>query len=138
MQRILSCVIVGGGPTGVEFAGELCDFLWKDVPRAFPTIEPHDVTVTLLEAGPTILSAFDSKLISNALRSLKKQGANIRTESTVQCVKEDVIELKSGEKVPFGTLVWSTGVGPHEVINKSPFEKVSPSTRSPKFFEGSS
>lgn len=118
-------MIVGGGPTGVEFAGELSDFLWNDVPRAFPTIQSSEVQVTLLEAGPTILSSFHQNLIKKALSALKEQGADIRTHSTVKSVSPDFIELTDGERIPYGTLVWSTGVGPLPVIDQSPFPKVS-------------
>lgn len=122
-KRTLSCVIVGGGPTGVEFAAELCDFLWKDLPRAFPDVDASQVQVTLLEAGPKILSAFNDRLITNALTTLKKRGAKVRTESRVKEVQKEYIELDGGERIPYGTLVWSTGVGPHDVIANSPFEK---------------
>uniref|UniRef100_A0A7S4I0K7 FAD/NAD(P)-binding domain-containing protein n=1 Tax=Vannella robusta TaxID=1487602 RepID=A0A7S4I0K7_9EUKA len=121
-SRILSCVIVGGGPTGVEYAAELCDFLWNDLPRAYPQINAHEVKVTLLEAGPNILSAFDASMVKKALTSLRKRGVDIRTDSAVSKVNPESLELDSGYKIPYGTLVWSTGVGPHEVVSKSPFK----------------
>lgn len=122
--RILSCVVVGGGPTGVEFTAELCDFLWKDLPKAYPDIKLNEVKITLLEAGENILSAFSSTLVKRALKNLKKQGADIRTDSSVKVVRDGEVELESGVIIPYGTLVWSTGIGPHDLIKNSPFELV--------------
>jgi len=121
-KHALSCVIVGGGPTGVEFAAELCDFLWKDLPNAYPEIDAKDVKVTLVEAGPKILSAFNDRLINKALKALRDRGADVRVDSRVKQVAKDYIELECGDKLPYGTLVWSTGVGPHDVIAKAPFK----------------
>lgn len=120
----MSVVVVGGGPTGVEFAAELCDFLWNDLPKAYPQIKANEVKVTLLEAGSNILSAFNSSLVKKAIISLKKRGVDIRTDSSVCKVEDGVLELDSGYKMPFGTLVWSTGVGPREVVENSPFKTV--------------
>ena len=60
MRRALHFVVVGGGPTGVEFSGTLSDFLRSDLRRRYPELVPY-VSVTLLNSAQTILSQFDKK-----------------------------------------------------------------------------
>jgi len=122
-KRLLNCVVVGGGPTGVEFAGELCDFLWRDMPRAYPSIDVSNVRVTLVEAGSTILSSFHQSLVKRAITTLKRQGVDVRTGTIVKSVSKGRLELDNGETIPYGTLIWSTGVGPRPLIQDSSFEK---------------
>ena len=83
-KRILNTVIVGGGPTGVEFAGELSDFFWHDLRRCFPNIPINEVKITVLEASHNILSAFDKRLVERALTNLKKLSVDIRTDTVVK------------------------------------------------------
>ena len=80
--------------------------------------------VTLLEAAPKILSAFSSKLVDKAIENLKRQGVDVRTDSPVKIVHSTHVELASGLIIPYGALIWSTGVGPRPLIEASQFPKV--------------
>jgi NADH:ubiquinone reductase (non-electrogenic) len=121
-SRLLHFVVVGGGPTGVEFAAELHDFVTEDLRRAFRDILPL-VQITLLEAGAAILNAFDATLAAYTLRHFQRQRIHVRTNSPVTAVRPDAIVLADGTEIPYGLVVWSTGVGPTEFVRDLPFEK---------------
>ncbi len=111
MESLLHFVVVGGGPTGVEFAAEMHDFVTEDLAKWFPDLMPL-VRITLLEATGEILNAFDESLGKYALRQLKRERINVRTHSFVKEVRRDRVVLADGEEIPCGLVVWSTGIGP--------------------------
>lgn len=108
-MRLLHCVVVGGGPTGVEFSGELSDFIKRDVYYRYAHVKNY-IHVTLIEANE-ILSSFDVGLREYATRHLTKAGVRL-VRGVVKDVKPDKLILTDGSEVPYGLLVWSTGVGP--------------------------
>lgn len=108
-QRLLHFVVVGGGPTGVEFSGELSDFIKRDVHQRYAHVRDY-IHVTLIEAKE-ILSSFDVSLRSYAIKHLTKAGVKLVT-GVVKDVQPGKIVLSDGSEVPYGLLVWSTGVGP--------------------------
>ncbi|XP_021726621.1 internal alternative NAD(P)H-ubiquinone oxidoreductase A1, mitochondrial-like [Chenopodium quinoa] len=112
-KRLLHCVIVGGGPTGVEFSGELSDFIKGDVSQRYAHVKDR-VKVTVIEANE-ILSSFDVGLREYAASHLTKSGVCLM-RGIVKEVEREKIVLVDGTEVPFGILVWSTGVGPSEFI----------------------
>ncbi|KAH9288983.1 hypothetical protein KI387_033100 [Taxus chinensis] len=107
--RLLHCVVVGGGPTGVEFSGELSDFIKRDVYDRYAHVKNY-IHVTLIEANE-ILSSFDVGLREYANRHLTKSGVRL-VRGVVKDVQPDKLVLTDGSEVPYGLLVWSTGVGP--------------------------
>ncbi|XP_072996340.1 internal alternative NAD(P)H-ubiquinone oxidoreductase A1, mitochondrial-like [Typha latifolia] len=119
-SRLLHCVVVGGGPTGVEFSGELSDFIVRDVHERYSHIKDH-IRVTLIEANE-ILSSFDVRLRQYATNQLTKSGVRL-VRGVVKDVQPEKIILNNGEEVPYGLLVWSTGVGPSPFIGSLPFPK---------------
>ncbi|KAJ0808223.1 putative NADH:ubiquinone reductase (non-electrogenic) [Helianthus annuus] len=119
-KRILHFVVVGGGPTGVEFAAELHDFLHEDLVKLYPDLEEY-TTITLLEAGDHILSMFDKRITDFAEEKFKRDGINLKTGSMVVKVSDKSISLKersTGEMkdVPYGIVVRSTGIGTRPVV----------------------
>jgi NADH:ubiquinone reductase (non-electrogenic) len=121
-KRLLHFVVVGGGPTGVEFAAELHDFLTEDLVDSYPAMIP-DVDITLLEAGDAILNSFDAALSEYTIRNFQRQKISVRLHSQVAIVKEKELELKDGSHVPYGLLVWSTGNTQTPFVKSLPFEK---------------
>ncbi|KAE8646949.1 internal alternative NAD(P)H-ubiquinone oxidoreductase A1, mitochondrial [Cucumis sativus] len=113
-RRLLHCVVVGGGPTGVEFSGELSDFIIKDVTQRYSHVKDY-IQVTLIEANE-ILSSFDDRLRHYATKQLTKSGVQL-VRGIVKDVKPQSIILNDGSEVPYGLLVWSTGVGPSPFVN---------------------
>ncbi|OBZ86530.1 putative NADH dehydrogenase [Choanephora cucurbitarum] len=101
-EDCLHFVVVGGGPTGVEFSAELYDFIADDISRLYPDLV-EKTRMTLYDVAPTILSAFDSHLSDYASKKFNRKGIQIKTE------KDHLIIQQEG-KVPYGLLVWSTGL----------------------------
>ncbi len=121
-RRLLHFVVVGGGPTGVEFAAEMHDFLVEDLRRSYAHLAPL-VRITLLEATDQILSAFDHVLGQYTMRHFVRQGITVRTDAFVAGISETTITLKGGELIPYGLLVWSTGIGPTPFVRSLPFAR---------------
>ncbi|XP_037414645.1 internal alternative NAD(P)H-ubiquinone oxidoreductase A1, mitochondrial-like [Triticum dicoccoides] len=119
-RRLLHCVVVGGGPTGVEFSGELSDFIIRDVKERYSHVKDY-VHVTLIEANE-ILSSFDVRLRQYAINQLVKSGVRL-VRGIVKDVQPDKLILDNGEEVPYGLLVWSTGVGASSFVKSLPFPK---------------
>ena len=116
IRRLLHMVVVGGGPTGVEFAGELQDFFEHDLRKWIPEIA-NNFKVTLVEALPNVLPMFSKNLIEYTEQTFKEETIEIRTKTMVKNVADSFIEVEyadaSGkkvmEKIPYGLLVWATG-----------------------------
>ncbi|GJR95465.1 internal alternative NAD(P)H-ubiquinone oxidoreductase A2, mitochondrial-like protein [Tanacetum coccineum] len=119
-RRLLHCVVVGGGPTGVEFSGELSDFIMKDVHKRYSHVKDY-IHVTLIEAND-ILSSFDDRLRVYATNQLTKSGVRL-VRGTVKDVQPKKLVLSDGTDVPYGLLVWSTGVGPSSFIRNMDLPK---------------
>ncbi|PSS24693.1 External alternative NAD(P)H-ubiquinone oxidoreductase [Actinidia chinensis var. chinensis] len=118
-KRILQFVIVGGGPTGVEFAAELHDFVSEDIVKLYPQVKDL-VKITLLEAGEHILNMFDKRITAFAEEKFQRDGIDLKTGSMVVKVSDKEISTKerSGEmsSMPYGMVVWSTGIATRPVI----------------------
>ncbi|KAH8499029.1 hypothetical protein H0E87_017802 [Populus deltoides] len=119
-SRLLHCVVVGGGPTGVEFSGELSDFILKDVRQTYAHVKDY-IHVTLIEANE-ILSSFDDSLRRYATKQLTKSGVHL-VRGIVKDVKPQKLILTDGTEVPYGLLVWSTGVGPSSFVKSLELSK---------------
>lgn len=109
-KRLLHFIIVGGGPTGVEFGAELYDFVKQDVTRLY-VHERSKVSVTLIEARQ-ILPSFDAKLRDFAERKMKQREQFELVQSSVTEVHSDHVKLQDGTILPCGLVVWSTGLAP--------------------------
>lgn len=119
-SRLLSFVVVGGGPTGVEFAAELRDYVDQDLAKWMPGLS-KEIKVTLVEALPNILNMFDKSLVDYAQNLFKEDRIDLRLKTMVKNVDKTHITAKSGddlEKIPYGVLVWATGNAPREVSKK--------------------
>ncbi|KGO70465.1 FAD-dependent pyridine nucleotide-disulfide oxidoreductase [Penicillium italicum] len=116
VKRLLHMVVVGGGPTGVEFAGELKDFFNDDLKKWIPEIKDN-FHVTLVEALPNVLPMFSKQLIEYTESTFKEEEISIRTKTMVKKVTDKYIQAevtkpdgsKELETIPYGLLVWATG-----------------------------
>ncbi|KAF9992394.1 hypothetical protein BGZ79_003120 [Entomortierella chlamydospora] len=106
---LLHFAVVGGGPTGVEFSAELHDFIREDCSRLFPGLMNH-VTLAVYDVAPTILANFDKSLADYCMTKFKRSGIDVRTGTVVEKVEDGMLVLKGGKQIPFGCLVWSTGL----------------------------
>ena len=119
-DRLLHTVVVGGGPTGVEFAGDLAGLINKDL-RSLDSSRAADMRVTLIEANQ-LLGSFDGRLREFAARNLVSAGVHLVKGVVKECRRTE-IELTNGQIIPFGLCVWSTGVGPTPFTLSLPFAK---------------
>jgi len=108
-KALLTFVIVGGGPTGVEMAGSIAELAHRALARDFRHFDPADTHIILAEAGPRILSAFPEPLSLAALRELKRLGVDVRTSSRVEEITERFVRI-NGIEVPACTVMWAAGV----------------------------
>ena len=122
--RLLTFVVVGGGPTNVEFASELHDFLMQDVARCYKDLLPY-VKVVVVEASGHILGTFKSSLVDYVEKLFKSRSIEVRTGTTVNAVVDgNVAVLGDGTRLPFGMMVWSTGIKQVGLIRDLPDSSV--------------
>src|SRR6266581_1395022 len=96
-MRLKTIVIVGGGPTGVELAGAFAELVRTVLKRDFRRIDPAHARIILLEAAPSILSHLPPDLAQSATRQLEKLGVHVRTSTPVKAIRDQEVELESGE-----------------------------------------
>jgi NADH dehydrogenase len=106
---LMTTVVVGGGPTGVEMAGAVAELVRTALARDFRHIDPRRATTLLVEAGPRILGSFPEDLATYAERELGRLGVSVRTNTAVQDIRADGVVI-GGEFVPASTIVWGAGV----------------------------
>merc|ERR1712173_81410 len=107
-KRLLTFIVVGGGPTSIEFTSELHDFLDTDVCRWYPDLT-GTYSVLLVEGGKHLLASFDENLSTYVEKLFKKRNITLLTGESVKEVKEHSLIISSGKELEFGVCVWSTG-----------------------------
>ena len=121
IERLLHFAVVGGGPSGIEFAASLHDFLDDDMREAYPDLTKH-VHVTVVEAMDGILRAFDPGLVKYTEGELQREKIDLWTNTFVSRVGPKSFDVKrKGEKekinVPCGMVVWVAGIGTRPVVS---------------------
>ncbi|SCU98025.1 LAFA_0G14972g1_1 [Lachancea sp. 'fantastica'] len=118
-KNILSFVVCGGGPTGVEFAAEVFDLMNEDLPKIYPRILRQQVSVHIIQSRSNILNTYDETISEYAMQRFKKDDIDVLTNSRVHKILPDRVlftqkNKETGEnelkELPFGLCLWSTGV----------------------------
>ncbi|MDB9539548.1 NAD(P)/FAD-dependent oxidoreductase [Anabaenopsis tanganyikae CS-531] len=112
-KALLTFVIVGGGPTGVELAGAIAELAYKTLQEDFRNINTSEAKILLLQGGDRILPYISPKLSKAATSALGKLGVMIRTNTRVTNIENDIVTFKSGdevEEIPSKTVLWAAGV----------------------------
>jgi len=108
-QRLLTFVLVGAGPTGVEMAGALAELAHATLSRDFRHIDPHTAHILLVEAGPRVLSGFPERLAAFARRSLEKMGVEVLLDTPIEAIDRDGV-LAKGKRIEAANVIWCAGV----------------------------
>jgi NADH dehydrogenase len=108
---LLTFVLVGGGPTGVEMAGAIAELGRQAMARDFKRISPRDVRVVLLEAAPRLLATFSESLALYTQRALERIGVEVRLNAMVTKIDDSGVEI-GAERISSGTVIWTAGVKP--------------------------
>ncbi len=113
----LNVVIVGGGPTGVEMAGALSELFGRVLPGDYPDLEVSRARIILIEMLDYLLPPYGDKSRHYAEMVLRERGVDLRLGEALAEAREHEVELKSGEVIPSGTLIWAAGVRGHPLVD---------------------
>src|SRR2546421_2570617 len=109
VQELLTFVLVGAGPTGVEMAGAIAELSRKTLASDFRHIDPTLARIILIEAAPRILATFPESLARKTQRKLTRMGVEVRTNTPVSEIDEHGV-VAGGERIATRTIIWSAGV----------------------------
>jgi NADH dehydrogenase len=114
-RRLLTFVIVGGGPTGVELAGALAEIARQSLVHDFRRIRPESARIVLVEGGPSVLAPFPERLRDTARNALERLGVEVKTGSVVVGIDSDGVTCRSSaegpvERISAETVLWAAGV----------------------------
>lgn len=108
MQKYLTFVVIGGGPTGVELAGSIAEIAKKNMIRDYKNIRPEDTKVILVELLPRILISYTKDLSEKAKRSLEQMGVDVRLNTKVTDVNDNGVEL-GDIFIESKNVIWAAG-----------------------------
>jgi NADH dehydrogenase/putative oxidoreductase len=108
-EALLTFLIVGGGPTGVELAGAIAELARFGMEKEFRNFDPAAARVLLVQSGPRLLPAFPEKLSAIARASLEQLSVEVRTDSRVEDIDAEGV-MVSGQRVKARTVIWAAGV----------------------------
>lgn len=117
-RALLTFVIVGGGATGVEFAGTLAELIWHVLRRDYPEIDMREARVLLVEATGALLPGLPPELGEYARRALEAMGVEVMLNTAVVGATPAEVQIQGGEPIPAFTLVWTAGVRASELADK--------------------
>ncbi|GAB1215874.1 hypothetical protein ATERTT37_005072 [Aspergillus terreus] len=124
-RRLLSFVVCGGGPTGVEFAAELFDMLNEDLLHSFPKILRNEISVHIIQSRTHILNTYDEALSKYAEARFARDHVDVLTNARVKEVRDDKVIFTQQEdgktvtkEIPMGFCLWSTGVARADLCKK--------------------
>ena len=108
-QRLMTFILVGAGPTGVEMAGALAELARAALAEDFRRINPRAARILLIEAGPKVLAGFPQKLADFAADSLRRMGVELLLDTTIEAIDAEGV-IANGKRIASATVVWCAGV----------------------------
>jgi NADH:quinone reductase (non-electrogenic) len=108
-DALMTTVIVGGGPTGVEMAGSVAELARHALARDFRHIDPRRARILLIEAGPKLLSGFPTVLSEYARAAMERLGVTVMLNQAVQSIDDRAVTV-AGKRIEAGTIIWGAGV----------------------------
>ncbi|MFO8028146.1 MAG: NAD(P)/FAD-dependent oxidoreductase [Opitutales bacterium] len=120
-KRLMTSVVIGGGPTGVEMAGAISELTKRVFRKDFRSIHPEDSRVVLIEALPRVLGPYSEASSQKAKEDLEKLGVEVLTNSPVKDIREGVVEIE-GEIIEAESIIWTAGVEANPILRNLPAE----------------
>jgi NADH dehydrogenase len=120
--ELLTFVVVGGGPTGIELVAAIQDFVRKALIRNYPSLMSQ-TRVLLVEAQDALLSGFGAKMSGLAISRLRSRGIEVLLKTRITKVLSGGIQTADGQTIATNTVIWVAGVKPVDVVESLPFEK---------------
>jgi len=121
-RELLTFVVVGGGPTGVELSAHIQDFVLKTLARDYPFLTPQ-VRVVLIEAQDTLLSGMKPKAAELALTRLRSRGVEVLLRTRISKAWAGGVQTANGQTIATGNVIWVAGVKPVDIVASLPFNK---------------
>jgi NADH:ubiquinone reductase (H+-translocating) len=122
IEQLLNYVVIGGGPTGVELAGSIAELSHNIIQKDFRVIDSAKTKVTLIEAGPRLLSNFHESLSTFTKDKLEQRGVDVLLNSPVKMINEEGVHL-SDRKIKSKMVIWAAGVEAASITRSLPYEK---------------
>ncbi|HYT59241.1 MAG TPA: NAD(P)/FAD-dependent oxidoreductase [Haliangiales bacterium] len=117
-DRLMTMVVVGGGPTGVELAGAFAELARHVLKSDFRRIDPTQARIVLIEAAPRILAHLPAELSARAQRQLGAKGVEVRTGAKVRNLSQGRVELENGQTIEAENIIWAAGVSASPLTQK--------------------
>ena len=117
-DRLMTIVVVGGGPTGVELAGAFAELVRRVLRKDFRRIDPAQARVILIEAGPRVLAHLPPGLSASAQRQLEKLGVEVRVGVKVKTITQGRVEPENGRIIEGENIIWAAGVSASALTQK--------------------
>ena len=108
-RRLMTFVLIGAGPTGVEMAGAVAELAHAALARDFHHIDTRSAHIILVEAGPRVLSSFPTKLGNFALRALQRMKVEVRLNTRIELIDDKGV-VANGQRIAASTVIWCAGV----------------------------
>jgi NADH dehydrogenase len=122
-EDLLTFVVVGGGPTGVETAADMHDLIFDVLQDDYPNVDFDQVRVVLVNAGDQILKGLDSSLVNAATRRLASQRIEVINDAKVEGVRPNAVSISGGSTIPTQTTVWAAGIEPPPLVGNLDVQK---------------
>jgi len=116
--RLMSIVVIGGGPTGVELAGAFAELTRRVLKRDFRRIDPRQARVILVEGGPCLLPQFSAGLSAKAQQQLERLGVQVRTSTKVESIGDGYLIFANGQRIDSANIIWAAGISAHPITRK--------------------
>jgi NADH dehydrogenase len=117
-KRLMTIVVIGGGPTGVELAGAFAELARHVLKRDFRHIDPAHAKIILIEGSLRVLSSFPEDLSKDTARQLEQLGVHLRTSTAVKNIRRGEVQLDGGEIIHAENIIWAAGVSASPLTEK--------------------
>lgn len=117
LQELMTVVVVGGGPSGVEIAGAMAEMKRVVVPHDYPDLDSKKIQIILVNSGDRLLKSMDEASSARAERDLRGMGVNVMLGKRVTDYRDNVIYMNDGSTIPAATVIWVSGIRACEIAS---------------------